>query len=39
MAIESGTTPTPRIETVRKIANALGVSIDDFNEIKLWKTY
>ena len=27
--IESGTTPDPRIKTVRKIADALGVSIDD----------
>ncbi|MEW6617984.1 MAG: helix-turn-helix transcriptional regulator [bacterium] len=27
--IESGTTPDPRIETVKKIADALGVSIDD----------
>ncbi len=27
--IESGATPDPRIETVKKIANALGVSIDD----------
>lgn len=27
--IESGETPNPTIETVRKIANALGVSIDD----------
>ena len=27
--IESGATPNPRIETVKKIANALGVSIDD----------
>lgn len=27
--IESGATPDPRIETVKKIANALGVGIDD----------
>jgi len=27
--IESGATPDPRIETVKKIANGLGVSIDD----------
>lgn len=27
--IESGETPNPTIETVRKIAHALGVSIDD----------
>jgi DNA-binding XRE family transcriptional regulator len=27
--IESGATPDPRIETVKKIADALGVSIDD----------
>lgn len=27
--IESGATPDPRIETVKKIANALGVSIDN----------
>lgn len=27
--IESGETPNPTIETVRKIAAALGVSIDD----------
>jgi transcriptional regulator with XRE-family HTH domain len=27
--IESGATPDPRIETVKKIANALGVSVDD----------
>jgi transcriptional regulator with XRE-family HTH domain len=27
--IESGDTPNPTIETVRKIADALGVSIDD----------
>jgi len=27
--IESGATPDPRIETVKKIANALGVRIDD----------
>jgi len=27
--IESGATPNPRIETVKKIADALGVSIDD----------
>jgi len=27
--IESGATPEPRIETVKKIADALGVSIDD----------
>jgi transcriptional regulator with XRE-family HTH domain len=27
--IESGATPDPRIETIRKIANALGVSVDD----------
>lgn len=27
--IESGATPDPRIETMAKIANGLGVSIDD----------
>jgi len=27
--IESGATPDPRIETVKKIADALGVGIDD----------
>jgi len=27
--IESGATPDPRIETVKKIAQALGVSVDD----------
>jgi len=27
--IESGATPDPRIETVKKIADALGVSIED----------
>jgi len=27
--IESGATPDPRIETVKKIANALGISVDD----------
>ncbi len=27
--IESGATPDPRIETIKKIADALGVSIDD----------
>ena len=27
--IESGATPDPRIETVKKIANALGVSVDE----------
>ena len=27
--IEAGSTPDPRIETVKKIADALGVSIDD----------
>jgi len=27
--IESGVTTDPRIETVKKIANALGVSLDD----------
>lgn len=27
--IEAGATPDPRIETVKKIANALGVMIDD----------
>lgn len=27
--IESGATPDPRIETVKKIANALGVGVDD----------
>jgi len=27
--IESGTTPDPRIETVKKIADALGVSVDE----------
>ena len=27
--IESGSTPNPRIETVKSIADALGVSLDD----------
>jgi len=27
--IEAGSTPDPRIETVRKIADALGVTLDD----------
>lgn len=27
--IESGATPDPRIETVKKIADALGLNIDD----------
>ena len=27
--IESGATPNPRIETVKKIADALGISVDD----------
>lgn len=27
--IETGSTPDPRIETVKKIANALGVTLDD----------
>lgn len=27
--IESGATPDPRIETIRKIANAFGVGVDD----------
>lgn len=27
--IESGATPDPRIETVKKIAGGLGVSVDD----------
>ena len=27
--IEAGSTPDPRIETVKKIADALGVSLDD----------
>ena len=27
--IEAGSTPNPRIETVKKIADALGVSLDD----------
>lgn len=27
--IESGATPDPRIETVKKIASGLGVSVDD----------
>jgi len=27
--IESGSTPDPRIETVKKIADALGVTLDD----------
>lgn len=27
--IESGATPDPRIETVKKIADALGINIDD----------
>ena len=30
--IESGDTPNPTIETVRKIADALGVSIDDLTK-------
>ncbi len=30
--IESGATPDPRIETVKKIADALGVSIDDLTK-------
>jgi len=32
--IESGTTPDSRIETVKKIADALGVSIDDLMKEK-----
>ena len=32
--IESGATPDPRIETVRKIANALGIGVDDFLKSK-----
>jgi transcriptional regulator with XRE-family HTH domain len=27
--IETGSTPDPRIETVKKIADALGVTLDD----------
>ncbi len=27
--IESGATPDPRIETLRKIADAMGVTVDD----------
>jgi len=27
--IETGSTPDPRVETLRKIADALGVSVDD----------
>jgi len=27
--IEAGSTPEPRIETVKKITNALGVTLDD----------
>jgi len=27
--IEAGSTPNPRIETVKKIADALGMSLDD----------
>lgn len=27
--IESGATPDPRIETVKKIAQALGINVDD----------
>lgn len=27
--IEAGATPNPTIETVKKIANALGISLDD----------
>jgi DNA-binding XRE family transcriptional regulator len=27
--IESGATPDPRIETIRKIADSLGVGVDD----------
>ena len=27
--IEAGSTPDPRIETVKKIANALGITLDD----------
>lgn len=30
--IEAGSTPDPRIETVKKIADALGVSLDDLME-------
>ncbi|MBL7058577.1 helix-turn-helix transcriptional regulator [Patescibacteria group bacterium] len=30
--IEAGTTPDPRIDTVKKIADALGVSLDDLME-------
>lgn len=33
--IESGATPDPRIETVKKIAGALGVGIDDLMKEKL----
>jgi len=32
--IESGATPDPRIETVRKIANALGIGVDDLLKSK-----
>ena len=30
--IEAGTTPDPRIDTVKKIADALGVGLDDLME-------
>lgn len=30
--IEAGATPDPRIETIKKIANALGVMIDDLTK-------
>ena len=30
--IEAGSTPDPRIETLRKIADALGVKVDDLLE-------
>lgn len=30
--IETGSTPDPRIETLRKIADALGVGVDDLIE-------
>jgi len=30
--IEAGSTPDPRIETVKKIADALGVTLDDLME-------
>ena len=30
--IESGSTPDPRIDTVRKIADALGVTLDELTK-------